>query len=428
MFYYIMHVGREEMAELVVIGAGAAGMMAAITAAECGHSVTVLEKNEKPGRKIYITGKGRCNLANDCDQDTFFAAVKRNPRFLYSAYDRFNAQDSLQFFQKLGLAIKTERGNRVFPASDKSSDVIRVLEQRMKELGVTVFYRTAVSKVVRNDGRVSAVQTENGKLFKADACIVATGGLSYPSTGSTGDGYRFAKEAGHTVTDLSPSLVAIILKEKNVKRLEGLSLKNVSLSMTTVVEKKGKKVDKQIYNGFGEMLFTAEGISGPLSLSASSELASGFSQGTVAEIDLKPALSMEQLEHRVLNDFKENINRQFRNALGALLPSRMAEYIVDASGINPYVQVNQVTQQERHHLCEMIKHLRFHVEKLGGYREAVITRGGVNVKEVNPTTMESKIVPGLYFAGEVLDLDALTGGFNLQIAWTTGFAAGNGIV
>jgi len=416
------------MAELVVIGAGAAGMMAAITAAENGHRVTVLEKNEKPGKKIYITGKGRCNLANDCDQDTFFASVKRNPRFLYSAYDRFNAQDSLQFFQKLGLAIKTERGNRVFPVSDKSSDVIRVLEQRMKELGVAVCYRTTVNKVVQKDGRVTGVQTEAGKVYRADACIVATGGLSYPSTGSTGDGYRFAKEAGHTVTELSPSLVAIVLKEKNVKKLEGLSLKNVSLSVTTIVEKKGKKVEKQIYNGFGEMLFTSEGISGPLCLSASSELASGFSDGTVAEIDLKPALSMEQLEQRVLNDFKENINRQFRNALGALLPFRMAEYIVEVSGIDPYVQVNQVTQQERRRLCELIKHLRFNVEKLGGYREAVITRGGVNVKEVNPMTMESKLVNGLYFAGEVLDLDALTGGFNLQIAWTTGYVAGSGMM
>lgn len=416
------------MAELVIIGAGAAGMMAAITAAENGHHVTVLEKNEKPGKKIYITGKGRCNLANDCDPDTFFASVKRNPRFLYSAYDRFNAQDSLQFFQKLGLAIKTERGNRVFPVSDKSSDVIRVLEQRMKELGIVVCYRTTVSSIVKKDGRVTGVQTEAGKVYKADACVVATGGLSYPSTGSTGDGYRFAKEAGHTVTELSPSLVAIVLKEKDVKKLEGLSLKNVSLSLTTMVEKKGKTVEKQIYNGFGEMLFTSEGISGPLCLSASSELASGFSDGTVAEIDLKPALSMEQLEQRVLNDFKENINRQFRNSLGALLPFRMAEYIVEASGINPYVQVNQVTQQERRRLCELIKHLRFNVEKLGGYREAVITRGGVNVKEVNPMTMESKLVNGLYFAGEVLDLDALTGGFNLQIAWTTGYAAGSGIM
>lgn len=416
------------MTEIVIIGAGAAGMMAAITAAENGHRVTVLEKNEKPGRKLYITGKGRCNLTNDCDQDTFFASVKRNPRFLYSAYERFGAQDCLQFFSKLGLAVKTERGNRVFPVSDKSSDVIRVLEQRMKELSITVCYRTTVSKVMQKDGCVTGVKTETGKIYKADACIVATGGLSYPSTGSTGDGYRFAEEAGHTVTDLSPSLVAIILKEKNVKRLEGLSLKNVSLSVTTTVEKKGKQIEKRIYNGFGEMLFTAEGISGPLCLSASSELASGFADGTTAEIDLKPALSMEQLEQRVLNDFKENINRQFRNALGALLPSRMAEYIVEASGIDPYIQVNQVTQQERKHLCELIKHLKFHVEKLGGYREAVITRGGVNVKEINPMTMESKLVSGLYFVGEVLDLDALTGGFNLQIAWTTGYAAGNSVI
>lgn len=416
------------MAEIIIIGAGAAGMMAAITAAESGHTVYVFEKNEKPGKKIYITGKGRCNLANDCDRDSFFASVRRNPRFLYSAYDRFGAEDTLQFFRDIGLEIKVERGNRVFPVSDKSSDVIRVLEHRMKALNISVFYNTTVSKILQKDGRVSGVETVNGKQYKADACIVATGGLSYPSTGSTGDGYRFAREAGHEVTPLSPSLVSIIVKEKAVKQLEGLSLKNVSLTVTTPVEKKGKLLDKEIYNGFGEMLFTAEGMSGPLCLSASSELASGFSDGTVITIDLKPALSMEQLEQRVLNDFKENINRQFRNSLGALLPARMAEYIIRISGIDPYIQVNSVTQQQRKHLCELMKRLPFVVERLGGYREAVITRGGVNVKEINPMTMESKLVPGLYFAGEVLDLDALTGGFNLQIAWTTGYAAGTGIL
>jgi len=415
------------MAEIIVVGAGAAGMMAAITAAENGHNVQVFEKNEKPGKKIYITGKGRCNLANDCDRDTFFASVRRNPRFLYSAYDRFGAYDTLQFFRDIGLDIKTERGNRVFPVSDKSSDVIRVLEHRMKELGVTVCYNTAVSRILQSDGCVTGVETGNRKQYKADACIVATGGLSYPSTGSTGDGYRFAKEAGHDVTELSPSLVSIIVKEKAIKQLEGLSLKNVSLTVTVPIEKKGKRIDKELYNGFGEMLFTAEGVSGPLCLSASSELASGFPDGTTLTIDLKPALSMEQLEQRVLSDFKENINRQFRNSLGALLPARMAEYIIGISGIDPYVQVNSVTQQQRKHLCELIKRLPFVVESLGSYREAVITRGGVNVKEINPMTMESKLVSGLYFAGEVLDLDALTGGFNLQIAWTTGHAAGTGI-
>lgn len=415
------------MAEIVIVGAGAAGMMAAIAAAENGHTVTVLEKNEKAGKKIYITGKGRCNLTNECDRDTFFASVKRNPRFLYGAYERFGVYDTMQFFRENGLDIKTERGNRVFPASDKSSDVIRVLEQRMKELHITVCYNTVVNRIIQKEGSVAGVETLGGKRYMADACIVATGGLSYPSTGSTGDGYRFAKEAGHDVTDLSPSLVAIILKEKSVKQLEGLSLKNVELSVHAPIEKKGKIVDKELYNGFGEMLFTAEGVSGPLCLSASSELASGFLDGTTVTIDLKPALSMEMLEQRVLNDFKENINRQFRNSLGALLPARMAEYIVKISGIDPYVQVNSVTQAERKRLCELIKHLSFHVERLGGYREAVITRGGVNVKEINPMTMESKLVPGLYFAGEVLDLDALTGGFNLQIAWTTGYVAGAGI-
>ena len=415
------------MADVIVIGAGAAGMMAAISAAENGHRVLVLEKNEKPGKKLYITGKGRCNLANDCDSDTFFAAVRRNPRFLYSSYDRFDAQDSLRFFREIGLAVKTERGNRVFPVSDKSSDVIRVLDQRMKELGVLVKYNTTVTKVLQKEGRFYGIQTATGKTQTAEACIIATGGLSYPSTGSTGDGYRFAEENGHSVTELSPSLVSIAVREKNVKKLEGLSLKNVNLSVTTSVEKKGKTVKKEIYNGFGEMLFTSEGVSGPLCLSASSELASGFSEETLISIDLKPALSMEQLEQRILKDFKENINRQFRNSLSALVPARMVEYLVDISGIDPYVQVNSVTQAERKHLCELIKHLEFRVERLGGYREAVITRGGVSVKEINPVTMESKLVPGIYFAGEVLDLDALTGGFNLQIAWTTGYAAGSGI-
>lgn len=413
------------MAKIIVIGAGAAGMMAAITAAENGHTVNVFEKNEKPGKKLYITGKGRCNLANECDDETFFSVVKRNPRFLYSAYGQFSAYDALAFFKKIGLETKTERGNRVFPVSDKSSDVIRVLEQRMTALGVHVHYRTQVDKILAENGRFSGVQTEGNSVYCADACIIATGGLSYPSTGSTGDGYRFAKELGHQVTELSPSLVSILVKEKKVKQLEGLSLKNVNLSVISSIEKKGRTVQKEVFRGFGEMVFTAEGVSGPLCLSASSELASGFSDGTYIEIDLKPALSMEQLEQRVLSDFKENINRQFRNAFGALLPARMAEYIVGISGIDPFIQVNSVTQQERKHLCELIKKLRFSVERLGGYREAVITRGGINVKEVNPSTMESKLAEGVYFAGEVLDLDALTGGFNLQIAWTTGYVAGN---
>lgn len=400
-------------------------MMAAIAAAENGHTVSVFEKNEKPGKKLYITGKGRCNLANECDAETFFSVVKRNPRFLYSAYGQFGAHDTLEFFKRLGLDVKTERGNRVFPMSDKSSDVIRVLEQRMRALGVTVQYNTAVNQVLEEEGRFIGIQTMDKRMHRADACVIATGGLSYPSTGSTGDGYRFARELGHQVTELSPSLVAILLKEKNVKQLEGLSLKNVSLTVVTPVEKKGKRFQKELFHAFGEMLFTAEGVSGPLCLSASSELASGFMDETYIEIDLKPALTMEQLEQRVLNDFKDNINRQFRNSLGALLPARMAEYIIEISGIDPYVQVNSVTQQERRCLCELIKKLRFTVEQLGGYREAVITRGGINVKEVNPATMESKLISGLYFAGEVLDLDALTGGFNLQIAWTTGYVAGN---
>ncbi len=427
---------------IIVIGAGAAGMMAAIAAAEAGHKVTIVEKNEKVGKKIYITGKGRCNLTNDCEEDTFYKSVRRNPRFLYSSYSAFSAQDAMDKFEQMGLKIKVERGNRVFPVSDKSSDVIRVLAEELKRLGVNVLLNTAVTEVITElkpsedpenvaeldwdpefKPTFTAVKLSDGKTLKGDRCIIATGGLSYPTTGSTGDGYKFAEKLGHTVKSCSPSLVSLHLKE-DVTGLEGLSLKNVSLTVKRPVEKRGKIQEKQVYSDFGEMLFTAKGISGPLVLSASAELAGLPLEGVSCFIDLKPALSPEQLDARVLHDFSENSNKQFRNSLGDLLPARMAEYIVEKSGIDPFVPVHQVTAEERERLVKLLKALPFSIKALGGYNEAVITAGGVDVKEVNPSTMESKLVKGLFFAGEVLDLDAVTGGFNLQIAWTTGMCAG----
>ncbi len=402
-------------------------MMAAITAAKNGHDVTVLEKNEKAGKKIYITGKGRCNLTNACDNETFFNSVKRNPRFLYSSYAAFTTFDAIDAFEAMGLKTKVERGNRVFPESDKSSDVIKVLENEMKRRGVTVMFNTTVTGIRSDDVKhVLTTSSSGSKTFEADAVVIATGGLSYRSTGSTGDGYSFAKAFGHTVTPCTPSLVALNLKQ-NVEALEGLSLKNVTLTVAgPVPTKKGFKT-KEIYRDFGEMLFTRNGISGPLVLSASSELSPVFTAGTVASVDLKPALSPEQLDARVLRDFEANMNKNFANSLYGLLPSRLAEYVVKRSGIDPLTKVNVITAKERENLVKLLKNLEFEIEGLAGFNEAVITCGGVNVKEVDPKTMESKLVPGIFFAGEVLDLDALTGGFNLQIAWTTGVCAGNSI-
>jgi len=418
--------------KVCVVGAGAAGMMAAIAAARAGHQVTIIEKNEKVGKKIYITGKGRCNVTNDCDDDNFFKAVRRNPRFLYSSYSAFNCVDAQELFEEMGCKLKVERGNRVFPVSDKSSDVIRALEQELKRLKIEVVLNTAVTDVEAafdeniGMGKFQALKLSNGKRLTADACIIATGGLSYQTTGSTGDGYKFAEKLGHNIKPCSPSLVALTLKE-DVSSLEGLSLKNVSLTVTKPMEKKGKVAEKQIYSDFGEMLFTAKGISGPLVLSASAELAPLELKEIKCFIDLKPALSLEQLDARVLHDFTENTNKQFRNSLAELLPARMAEYLVEKSGIDPFMPVHQITAEQRAAFVALLKHLPFNVKGLAGYNEAVITCGGVDVKEINPSTMESKLVQGLYFAGEVLDLDAVTGGYNLQIAWTTGHCAGSNL-
>ena len=405
------------MKNIIVIGGGAAGMMAAIAAAEEGAAVVLLEKNEKLGKKIYITGKGRCNVTNACETEDLLKNEVTNRRFMYSALYAFTNMQAMEFFEECGVALKVERGERVFPVSDKSSDVINGLARRLKQAGVTVRFNATVNKVCVTDGTVSGVELQTGERLSCDACIVATGGLSYASTGSTGDGYTFAKLCGHTVTDCYPSLVGLKITEPFAKELEGLSLKNVSMKAV-----QGKKV---LYDGFGEMLFTADGISGPLVLSASTVITDKVDGGEViVSLDLKPALSKDELDARILRDFEEAKNKQFRNALDKLLPQRLIRVIIGLCGIPEDKQVNSVTKQERAGLVDVLKGMELHIKKTGGFNEAVITKGGVSVKEVNPSTMESKLTSGLYFAGEVLDVDALTGGYNLQIAWSTGYLAG----
>lgn len=409
------------MSNVVIVGGGAAGMMAAISAAGAGHRVTIYEKNEKLGKKIFITGKGRCNITNACDTEELFQNVIHNPKFLYSSFYAFTNFDMMDFMEQNGCPIKTERGNRVFPVSDHSSDVIRALSMKLRDLGVEVCLHEEVEKVLSEDGHVTGILLKKGhRRVEADAVVVATGGLSYPTTGSTGDGYRFAKDLGHKVTDLSPGLVPFVVMEPVVKELQGLSLRNINVRIL-----KEKKV---LYEEFGEMLFTHFGVSGPVLLSASSYVADKLKKEPLTlSIDLKPALSAEQLDARILRDFEEMKNKQFKNALVHLLPAKMVPVIVDRSGIDPDKKVNEITREERHEIVAAVKDFRVTLTGLRDYKEAIITQGGVSVKEVNPSTMESKLVKGLYFAGEVLDLDAVTGGFNLQIAWSTGYLAGSSI-
>jgi len=398
--------------QAVVIGGGAAGMMAAAVAAENGRSVILLEKNEKLGKKLYITGKGRCNVTNACGRDKFFENIVSNPKFLYSAFSTFDNKRLEMFLENNGCHLKEERGERVFPASDHASDVTAAFERFFKKSGVQVRLHCKVREIETDGDRIIGVILEDGRAIPAECVIV-----SYPVTGSTGDGHRMAQALGHKVTDCAPALVALETEEDWCKKLQGLSLKNVSLTMSC-----GKK---KLYQGFGEMLFTHYGVSGPLVLSASSFY--GKKKGTEAvslTIDLKPALSEEQLDKRILRDFEENRNRQFKNALGGLYPAKLISVMIERSGIDPEKKVHEVTKQERRHLAELTKAFTLQVRGKRGFEEAVITQGGVSVKEVNPSTMESKLVRGLYFAGEVLDLDGLTGGFNLQIAWSTGYLAG----
>lgn len=431
------------MSRVLVVGGGAAGMMAAFAAAGKGHSVVLFEKNEKLGKKIYITGKGRCNVTNACEPQELFDNVVSNSKFLYSAFYGFDNHAVQQFFEKRGCPLKTERGNRVFPVSDHSSDVIRALAGELEKAGVQVRLHTPVKRLLiekmqeDGPGRIKGITLLSGEEVMGDAVVLACGGLSYQATGSTGDGYRMAREAGHSLIPCLPSLVPFHIKEEWCRQLQGLALKNVAASL--YIE------GKEIYEGFGEMLFTHFGVSGPLILSASSYYQTAAekqrkktekkakkagdqsrekSAQALLKLDLKPALSAEQLDKRILRDFEDNINKQFKNAVDGLFPARLVPVMIQLSGIDPEKKVHEITREERKYFAECIKGLSLNVTGTRGFEEAIITRGGIKVKEVNPSTMESKLVSGLYMAGEMLDLDALTGGFNLQIAWSTGHLAG----
>ncbi len=409
------------MANVIVVGGGAAGMMTAITASSQGHNVTLFEKNEKLGKKLFITGKGRCNFTNAGDAEDIFNSVVTNKKFLYSAFNGFSNYDTMGFFGELGLDFKVERGNRVFPSSDHSSDVIGALSRRMKQLGVKVELNTQVDEIIAKDGEFSAVKITDAynkkRIVSADKLIIATGGNSYQSTGSTGDGYRFAKSLGHEVTPILPALVPFIVKEEWERDLQGLSLKNVNV---TIYDDK-----KIVYSDFGEMLFTHFGVSGPTVLSASSYSAKIIKNRPLKlVIDLKPALDEQQLDERILRDFEEFKNKSFKNSLDKLLPKKLIPVIVELSKIEPDKKIHDITKQERMGLVNLIKNFTLTLTGLRGFNEAIITQGGVSVKQINPTTMESKLVKNVYFAGEVIDVDAVTGGFNLQIAWSTAYAAG----
>lgn len=405
------------MSKVAVVGGGAAGMMAAVFAARNENEVYLYEKNEKLGKKLFITGKGRCNLTNTADMEELFAAVVSNPKFLYSSFYSFTNEQTIAFFEELGVKTKVERGGRVFPVSDHSSDVIRGLERELNRLGVHIVLNTEVKELLAVNGSVRGLLLASGKRTDADAVIVAAGGLSYPSTGSTGDGYRMAESCGHKITPLSPALVPMEVKEWYAKELMGLSLRNIGITITDG--------SKKLYQDFGEMLFTHYGVSGPVILSASSITGSRLKEKELTlHIDLKPALTKEQLDKRVLREFESNHNRQFKNAVAGLFPAKLLPVMVDLSGIPEEKRVNGITKEERKKFTDLIKDFTMTLTGLRSYSEAIITRGGISVKEIDPGTMESKLIKGLFFAGEVLDLDAVTGGFNLQIAWSTGFLAG----
>ena len=405
------------MNKVIIVGGGAAGMLASIISAKNGCAVTLFEKNEKLGKKVYITGKGRCNVTNNCDPEELLQAVMSNPKFLYSAFYSFTSQDMMQLLEDAGVSLKTERGNRVFPVSDHSSDIIHGLEQLMKKYGVQIHLRSEVKNLLTENGIVTGIQLTDNKVYTADAVIVATGGLSYPTTGSTGDGYRFAAETGHTVTECMPSLVPLTTKEAYIPLMKGLSLRNVELTI-----KRGKKT---VYQDFGEMMFTHFGITGPLVLSASAKIGKFLQKGEElnAYLDLKPALSHEQLDDRILREFSSAQNKQFKNVIGVLFPSSLTPVIIGLGPIPEDKVIHDISREERLAFGALIKAFPFTITGLGGFSEAVITRGGVSVREIQPGTMESKKIKNLYFIGEVLDLDAVTGGYNLQIAWSTAYLA-----
>ena len=405
-----------DVRRVAVIGGGAAGMMAAIRAAEYGADVTLIERNDRCGKKLRITGKGRCNVTNDCDTREFLNHVPTNPRFLYSALSCFSTEDTKSFFEDAGVPLKVERGRRVFPVSDRAEDVVSALVCRVRSAGVTVVTGRADGIEVR-DGQVVGC-TVGERFIEADAVIIATGGRSYPGTGSDGDGYRLARQVGHRVTPLIPSLVPLTSASKVCPSLQGLSLKNVALKITD------NTTGKTVYEDFGEMMFTHFGMTGPMILSASAHLTDATSGRYEAHINLKPALDDKQLDTRILSDFAKYANKDFINALSDLLPAKLIPIAVSLSGIDGRKKVNSVTREERAALCSVIKDLRIRIDGFRPIAEAIVTKGGVDVKEIDPKTMQSKLCPGLYFAGEVIDVDAYTGGYNLQIAFSTGTLAG----
>ena len=405
------------MKKVIVIGGGPAGMLAAYRAAQLGAQVILLEKNEKLGKKLFITGKGRCNVCNAADREVFFQNVVSNPKFLYSAYSRWDNRAIMELLEKAGCPLKVERGERVFPTSDHAYDVTDAMKRLLSKVGVQVKLHTQVKEILMGDGAFRGVLLENGTQLMGDACIVCTGGVSYPSTGSTGDGYQFAGQAGLKVSERHPALVPLETEENWPEEVMGLSLKNVGLKMV-----QGKKI---LYEGFGEMMFTHFGVTGPLVLSASSYYWKKKKEDPVKLlIDLKPALSLEQLEQRLQRDFEENRAKQFKNALGGLFPSNLIPVMVRLSGIDPEKKIPEIGKQQRMAFAQLIKNVPLQVRGTRGFEEAIITQGGVCTKQIDPATMRAKEIAGLFFSGEVLDLDAMTGGFNLQIAWTTGYVAG----
>lgn len=415
---------------VIVIGGGPAGMMAAIASAENGNNVILLEKKERLGRKLLITGKGRCNITSSLPIEEFIQNIPGNGQFLYSAFKNYTNNDIINFLNEEGLEVKEERGNRIFPVTDKSLDVLKCFTKRLKELNVKIEYNMEVTEIIpKNEAEKLKVKTANNKIFEADKVILATGGKSYPLTGSTGDGYELVEKLGHTVTKIRPSLVPLEAFEQNMcKELQGLSLRNVN------IELKNKENNKIIYQDFGEMLFTHFGVSGPTILSSSAHLVRYKNIGEllknkkiVLSIDFKPALSEEKLDERTLRDFAEFKNKQFKNSLDKLLPQKLIPVIIEKSGINPDKKVNEINKKERHRLVDLLKNFEVTIKGFRPIDEAIVTSGGINIKEINPKTMESKLVDGLYFAGEIIDVDAYTGGFNLQIAYSTGYTAGNNI-
>ncbi len=413
------------MANVIVIGGGPAGMMAAITAAEYGNNVTIIEKNSDFGKKLLITGKGRCNITSSLYMSEFIQNTPGNGQFLYSAFQNYTNTDIIDFLKNQGLEVKEERGNRIFPVTDKSIDVLNCFKSKINELKIKKLFNTRVQKILVQNGEVLGVRTEK-EIIQTDKIILATGGKSYPLTGSTGDGYLIAKNIGHKVTEIRPSLVPLVIYEKNeCKEMQGLSLRNVGIKI--IDESK----NKLIYEDFGEMIFTHFGISGPTILSGSAHLVRYKEidnlmkeQKIKLQIDLKPALTEEQLDERILRDFKEFKNKQFKHALDKLLPQKMIPIVIKKTKINEEKRVNEITKEERRNLVKVLKKFELTIKDFRPVEEAIITSGGINIKEINPKTMESKLVKGLYFAGEIMDVDSYTGGFNLQIAYSTGYTAG----